>query len=798
MKKLSLQAKVGALMMLAIMLISATGYLSYRSLSAIVSSIQATSKPDLRLLLIREISNDFEKAENSVRMFVHTRDQKDIEPYYATIARFDGKIEGLRVASRNDTMMLIQIDTISKLIEEDMLIWNDMLDLYHNDSLDSYIRKLTARLAVETLSKKNTDKSILQRVFSKRDENKQVQADIIRDLHEIEKKDSIQNKRLLAVESHLALTGKEIRNRFNILISKMEDEVVDSINRNAKAADRLAIKTYRWLTMFTLLSTLLVILVLVIVVRYVRKTRDYQIALIKSKNETEKLARTRELFMANMSHEIRTPVNAIYGFTEQLMYTLFDAKSRKILGIIKSSSDHLVNIVNNILDFSKLQQAKIVLHKTHFQISRVFEEVQLLFENKTREINTRLFYTISKSTPGVLLGDSYRLKQILINLVGNAVKFTNEGEIHFSVDCEMKSGETLDLILKVTDTGIGISDDLQERVFDDFTQAESDINRKYGGTGLGLSIVKKLVELHQGTITLKSQKSKGTTITCILPYAVGNAQQLQSITQPLHIPERIRSLRILIVDDEEYNRMLFRTILERWNVRYDEAGDGQKAVDMIKITHYDMVFMDIRMPGLDGLKATTFIRNELKRNPDELPVIGISATQNAEDLREYELSGMNTFLIKPFTEKVLLEIITSVLEPVTNSSIPEITVYGRPLNVNPKVNLSNLYHLADHDMPFVKQMLIRFIESTEKGLHEIQHAVEAENFEAAIETAHKLAAPCRHVGADDLYSLMKGIEHEGLNNKNRTLINRLYEDSGREFAEIKKILNSHIEKMGEQ
>ena len=208
------------------------------------------------------------------------------------------------------------------------------------------------------------------------------------------------------------------------------------MKNNAKAADKLALKTYRWLAVFTFLGSLLVIMVLIIVVRYVRKPATYQMALIKSKEETEKLARMRELFMANMSHEIRTPVNAIYGFTEQLLYRSFDDKNRKILQIIKSSSDHLVKLVNDILDFSKLQAGKIVLERTHFQIKKAFEEVQLLFETRAAEKNTRLYHTISKSTPPVLLGDSYRLKQILFNLVGNAVKFTKEGEIHFSVDIQ--------------------------------------------------------------------------------------------------------------------------------------------------------------------------------------------------------------------------------------------------------------------------------------------------------------------------------------------------------------------------
>jgi signal transduction histidine kinase/DNA-binding NarL/FixJ family response regulator len=798
MQKLSLQVKIGSLMTLAILLISATGYLSFRSLSAIVSSIRVKSKPDLRLLMIREISNDLDKAENSVRIYIYTRSRKDIEPYYTSIGAFDDKITRLRSASSHDSTLLIQIDTISKLIEEDIVIWNEMLDLYHSDSLDNYIRKVTAKLAVGTLSNKNNDKSILRRVFSKRSEKYQVQEEVIRDLNKIEKQDSIQNLRLLATESQLALTGKEIRERFYILITKMEQEVVDSINKNAQAADSLAIQTYRWLAMFALLGTLLVILVLVIVVRFVRKTRDYQVALIRSKEETEKLARTREMFMANMSHEIRTPVNAIYGFTEQLRYHTFDKKSRKILDIINSSSDHLVKIVNDILDISKLQNSKITLEKTHFQIRVVCEEVQLLFENKSSEKNTRLYYSVSKSTPGILLGDSYRLKQILINLVGNAVKFTSNGEIQFSVDSEFRTDETFDLILMVRDNGIGISEEMQDKVFDDFMQAEADTSRKYGGTGLGLSIVKKLVELHKGSIKLESRKNKGTTVTCVLPYEAGNEKELSDLSPTIRVPERIKNLKILVVDDEEYNRLLFSTIFERWNVHFDEAADGLRAIEMIKTTRYDLVFMDIRMPKLGGLESSAIIRDEMKITRVGLPLIGISASHTPEDIQKYRESGFNAFLPKPFTEKMLLETILSILEPAgQNPLLPEPTTPSQYLAVEPVINLSHLYHLADNDIPFIKQMLTRFIESTEKGLEEIHQAIASQNPNGVMEIAHKLAAPCQHIGVDKLYSNLKALENLSQNHTDLSILANLAEDSDKEFAGIREFLKAHILKMEE-
>src|SRR5665647_1557102 len=214
--KISLQAKIGMLMTLAILIISATGYLSFRSLSRIVSSIQVKSKPDMRLIIIREITSDLEKAENSVRLFIHTRKQKDIGPYYATIALFDSKIERLHDASLKDTVLLNQIDTISKLMEENIVNWNLMLTLYHNDSVDNYIRKLSTRMAVAASNDKNNEGSILRRVFGKKTQNTLDQNKIIQDLNTIERQDSIKNTRLLAAEAHLATTGNEIRERFYI------------------------------------------------------------------------------------------------------------------------------------------------------------------------------------------------------------------------------------------------------------------------------------------------------------------------------------------------------------------------------------------------------------------------------------------------------------------------------------------------------------------------------------------------------------------------------------------------------
>src|SRR5512133_502557 len=348
MKNYSLPLKVAILMILAVGIVSAAGYLTYKSLSKIVSSVRVKSKPDMRLIIIRDIATDLDKAENSVRMYRLTQKKQDIKPYYTIIGGIDEKIDSLNSASLKDTTLSRQIDTISGLIEQNMLVWNETIDLYHSDSLDIYVRELAGKIAVGTLNEKK-ENSILRRVFSrkaiKEEEalaEEQARQKIVNDLHRIEQVRILKDSILLRKESALALTGTEIRERMYMLITRMENEVVDLLKHNSEEADALAAKTYQWLTYFALAASLLIMSVLFVVIRFVRKTREYQEALERSREETLKLSKTKELFMANMSHEIRTPVNAINGFSEQLLHEPLNENSRKMMEVVRSTSEHLV------------------------------------------------------------------------------------------------------------------------------------------------------------------------------------------------------------------------------------------------------------------------------------------------------------------------------------------------------------------------------------------------------------------------------------------------------------------------
>jgi signal transduction histidine kinase/CheY-like chemotaxis protein/HPt (histidine-containing phosphotransfer) domain-containing protein len=796
-RKNSVQIKIGLLMILAVILLSATCYLSYRNLSSIASSIQIDVKPELRLLNIREISMDLQKAENSIRMYTLTKDPADIKPYYSIISNIDDKVSELRSECLNDTALLEQTDTISQLIEENIYIWNKLLLLNHDDKVVDYMKQLSDQLDSASESSQKKERGILKRVFSRSNKSLLNEQEIMNNLNEIVEQDRTTKEKLIMRETQLAVTSSEIKEKFYDLITKMENEISDLIKAKAEAANEIAGNTYRWLIMISISGGLLAVLVLFILIRYVRNAYTYQIALENSKDEAEKLARTKELFMANISHEIRTPVTAISGFTGQLLYESFNENIIRSLKIIKSSSDHLLKIIDDILDFSKLQNNKLTLEKVHFRIDQILEDVYLLFERQAQQNNTRLSYELSPDTPLVLLGDPYRLKQIMINLVSNSVKFTKNGSVHFEVSCAKKQPEKIDLIMEFNDTGIGIDESKLNIIFEDFTQAEMSTTRKYGGTGLGLSIVKKLVELQGGTIDVRSRKNQGTLIVCRIPFMTGDENQIKTeVSHSLSIPEEISGMKILIVDDEEYNRLLFKKILDRWNIKCHEVVNGMEALELLKEERFDLLFMDMRMPGIDGLKTTGFIRSEMKISESEMPIVFISAAPLNEDLQKYRNAGMSAFLQKPFTEEMLLATILTVVANKSQIIIEDTEQKDdRKTDSVDKINLHNLYHISGGDEEFVKQMLSSFINTTEKGLKELQDAVTSQQWDTVADLAHKILSPCRHVGAMDLYDLLSKIEKSIRNNNNTESVEFLTGKSLKEFETVSELLNKHISKL---
>nr|MBD3623051.1 hypothetical protein [Sunxiuqinia sp.] len=381
---------------------------------------------------------------------------------------------------------------------------------------------------------------------------------------------SVREKALL--EKNIALTEL-----LKAQINELENKEQRQLLVKTQEADRLAAITYKRLALFTVGAVILLLLVLIIFYRYLNKSRAYQTILRKAKTDAEKLARAKELFVATVSHEMRTPINAIYGLTEQLMMKSNDLKQKKDLEIIYSSTGHLISLVNDTLDFSKIESQKLQLNKVDFALDQLLEEVITLNKGNAKAKQLELKLDAKNLPPLVLLGDAFRLKQILINLLNNAIKFTDSGSV--TLQASQKRQAKTDAVwinFQIIDTGIGISRENHKMIFDDFVQLETDMTKKQGGAGLGLSIVKKLVDIQGGTIGIDSELNHGTKISIEIPYQKGNPENIkQPETSETIIPENFENLSALIVDDENFNRYLLKGILAKWKIRVTERTNGQ-------------------------------------------------------------------------------------------------------------------------------------------------------------------------------------------------------------------------------
>ncbi len=381
-------------------------------------------------------------------------------------------------------------------------------------------------------------------------------------------------------------------------------------------------------------------------------------AKIKAESATliaETAVKAKQQFLSNMSHEIRTPMNAIIGFTKVLLKTDTSTKQKEYLHAIKLSGDALIVLINDILDLAKVDAGKMVFERTPFKMAVSVSAMLHLFEPKIHEKNLELFKEYDTAIPDVLLGDPVRLHQIILNLVSNAVKFTNKGKITVSVRLLKEDDLKATIEFAVKDTGIGIAPNKTEKIFDNFQQASSGTSRLYGGTGLGLAIVKQLVEAQDGTITLESKLNEGSTFGFVLDFLKTKADAALDDTL-MDLDSEINNIRVLVVEDIALNQLLMRTLLDEFGFHCEIAANGKIAIEKLQSNHYDVILMDLQMPVMNGFEATDYIRNEMKSS---IPIIALTADVTTVDLVKCKAVGMNDYIAKPVDEKLLYSKIVS-------------------------------------------------------------------------------------------------------------------------------------------
>ncbi len=393
--------------------------------------------------------------------------------------------------------------------------------------------------------------------------------------------------------------------------------------------------------------------------RDVTERKRFELELKHAKAAAESASRTKSEFLASMSHEIRTPMNAIMGIADLLAKTELSLEQDKYVQIFRRAGDNLLNLINDILDLSKVEASQLELEQTGFSLKDLLEKVTEMVEGRAREKSLALVCEVAPKVPVSLLGDPTRLRQVLLNLIGNAIKFTEEGEVSLRVTRELDSNVPTALRFTISDTGVGIPAEKLGRIFERFTQADSSTTRRFGGSGLGLTISKRLVELMGGSISCESTVEKGSVFSFVVPFEMwAGAEARVEVSSGTGSDRPLPALRILLVEDSTDNATITLAYLQDTPYRLEIADTGAVACEMFKAGHYDLVLMDRQMPVMDGLTATRKIREWERANGGApTPIVALTASALKGDREKCLAAGCTGFLTKPIKQEVLLRAI---------------------------------------------------------------------------------------------------------------------------------------------
>ena len=478
-----------------------------------------------------------------------------------------------------------------------------------------------------------------------------------------------------------------------------------------------------------------------------------------AKESAETDAKAKSTFLSNMSHEIRTPMNAILGLTELLLYKKLDVNTIENLKAIQFSANNLLTIINDILDFSKIEAGKLSFEIQAFDLLHVLEDLNRSVSVSATAKNLVYEVNMSGAIPKYLKGDSVRLSQILLNLLGNSVKFTQTGKVKLTVDVLNETETDLVLEFKVSDTGIGIPKDQMQSIFHSFSRVESPQKYKTQGTGLGLSITKHLVEMQMGQIRVDSQVGKGSTFTFFLPYLKVKANELSQTPVFEDIGKvSFNEMKVLLVEDNKINQMLARQILQGWNVNVDIADDGFEAIAKLQRYKFDLILLDLQMPEIDGFEVARFVRKTMKSPSNKIPIVALTADAFPET-RELTLqAGMNDFITKPYRQRDLFR----VLRRFSGMEMPaSIEKQNRIEEVEiQKINFEYVREKFGKDQETFRYILEVFKNEIGEEIQSIRPFFDSNEIGKATKLIHKLVSTFTAMGMPETAIILSTMERQ--------------------------------------
>ncbi len=495
--------------------------------------------------------------------------------------------------------------------------------------------------------------------------------------------------------------------------------------------------------------------------------------LVEARKKAQEAEKAKGIFLANMSHEIRTPLNAILGFTQLLeKKDSLDEEVKKYIRIINSSANTLLKVINDILDISKIEAGDISIEKRGFNPNKVFNDVAALFLAKTQEKDINYEIDIDK-LPECIINDEHRLKQVIANLLGNAIKFTPEkGEVILSVKNIKEDDKNLTLRFSVKDSGIGIPKDKQKEIFKAFSQADGSIIRKFGGTGLGLTISSKIVQKLGGNIEVKSEEGKGSEFYFVLDFEKCDKAEDDIQNENKNIAYEAK---ILVAEDDAFNQEFIKAILYEWGIDYTIVSNGEEAVESVKSTNYDFIFLDINMPKMNGVEAV----KEIKKLTN-VPVIAMTANAFKEDVDSYFKSGFDDYIAKPIKLPELQKIFKKYAKEIEKKEQKIKKVENKS---------QNYLSMLEKELNLEKDILLGLVEiyfkNVSEDLKKLKKAIVKEDFEEISKFAHKIKGSSLNLKLDKVGELASEIEKAAKEEQKIDYKNK-FENMEKEIKNIKE------------
>jgi PAS domain S-box-containing protein len=514
----------------------------------------------------------------------------------------------------------------------------------------------------------------------------------------------------------------------------------------------------------------------------ITEMKQLEFELKGARYKAEESSKAKAMFLANMSHEIRTPLNGIVGMAEQLAQSQLDADQRYFIDIMRSASSTLLSIINDVLDISKIESGKFSIEITPFNLNETIRRTLSIFGEKAKQTNISLDIELMDDRGIMHLGDPHRLSQVLFNIVGNAMKFTQAGYVRVTSNLSRGENDICFVSFSIEDTGVGMDIAYLTKVFEAFTQEDASITRKFGGSGLGLSIARSIVHIMGGTIEIESEKGKGTRVNIRIPMRISNEKTKQDIVEMTDLQKSLKGLRILAVEDNELNRMVLQVILKKCEVVVTIAHNGQEAIKLIQEQEFDLVLMDVQMPIVDGLEATKYIREELKLST---PIIGLSANAMREEVEICKQAGMNDYLVKPYSERVLVEVMKKWSPEVmaTESTKDE-------NEVAEELDLSVLKQYVGNDIGALRDVVTGYLKHLPPQLDRLELALVGSDVLALRHELHQLKASMEIIGVrpDGLSfaAISNELKSDGLSDLAKAAINSVVKKGKNAIISLRK------------